>query len=534
MTSISLRAERQIPDRTETASRVLAFAERLIPSLQQRWQGTLFSMERGSMKLTEAGDLHLMLAARIRTSIEDIPPEQVPAILRNSATVLFAFLQTKDLIANIDQRGLIDLVVMSIESCKDPQYFHDMEIRIGYGAANLPTPNARAASYVVPAKIILTSLRCGRERQELVAIADGAALGELAAPYQKIRGKLIDNLPLTKEQETLVTALAEHVRDFPIDDESASRVAFPQALPRIIVYSAHHFVGQTNNGEAEQMHANAAQNAALVRRYIEESCDPRIAERFSLDADVEVNPASMLARQIEYFTHCLRTTIDPKGQENREKILRMGQKHARDNEEGSLQYAAAHALYSSDDVQVPPVSILQHTPTHPSKLIMIGGEPEKTFWRVRQTVAREASIPKGIEYFRSRLAELGVANSDGYCEILTMYERAREVNDQDHNVLRAQLICKIGELPVYAGGYDNDPSIGQIANELSLSDLVALRTARTSMKEDLFHIIADLAGVSSTEAMSLLKAKQPNPALLGKMEQGYQRFRRICASVQAE
>lgn len=508
------------------------FAERLVPALMQKWQGTIFNMERGSVKISEVAELPVALAARIEPLLASIPPDRLRPILSNTSIVLSAFLHSKELVSNVDQEGLIDLVCLSIESCNDPQFLADTEIRIGFGASDLTSPNARVPAYILPAKKILDSLLQGRERQEFIARADLAHLGDLQSQYQKLRSKLLEGKPLTEEQGATVIEIQKRLQDVTLDPERTSAIPFPQALPRVVVYSAHNFIANTNDVDPAQVRINAAQNKALMRRYLEIFCDPRVAEKFVFDEDQEVAPESVLARQLEFFASCLQNTTNREGQKNVEKVVRMGKKHAGENAEGSMQYAAAHAVYSGDAVRVPSVGILRDAHPQPTKLIMIGGEPEKTFWRVRQTVACEATINGGIDFFRKRLEAIGVVGSDGYGEILKLYESATS-NGQSERLFRAQLITKIGELPVYAKGFENDPSAEMLARgTLSFTDFLAMKMARTSLKEDLLQLVADLAGISPQEVPLLLKSKTPEVSSLQKFEEGYGKLCQLCREAQ--
>ncbi len=508
------------------------FASGIPQFLAQSWQGTLFGTERNSMKPSEAAGLQDAVEAAVRKELSDVHPEQMRLILDHAKAVMLCFLQSKDIVATIDQNGLADLTRAAIASCKDPNYFEDMEIRIGFGSAPLSSPNARVPAYVLSAKKILESLLKGRERSELLTRLDMVSPKFPANKYGKLRTNLLFDRPLSEEQTQLLSAMQEMLEASISSDATAEATVetpFPKTLPTVILYSAHNFVGNTN-GDAEAVRSCALANMKYLQAFVKEACAPKIVERFRFDEDLEVEEASVLGRMIEYFAYTFRIATDERTIQARDKVLGFGRNHAKGNEEGSLRYGVSHALYSGDAIELPCVQMLREAPAKPRKLIMIGGEPEKVFWKVRQAVCREATLEGGIGYFRRRMEEIGVLQEgSGYPEVLQLVEGQMFAEKED--LLRIQLISKVGEIPVYsAEKADKEPSVEQIM-AMTLNEIIQKDMERTSVKEDLLHLIADLGGVRADVVRDIAKGKPMQPSVAEGMERGLQRLKGIIVSM---
>ena len=175
--------------------------------------------------------------------------------------------------------------------------------------------------------------------------------------------------------------------------------------------------------------------------------------------------------------------------------------------------------------------MLRDAPAKPRKLIMLGGEPEKVFWRLRQAVCREATPEGSIEYFRKRMEEIGVlADDSGYPQALRHVEEGQRQEEDD--MRRVQLISKVGEIPVYSGEMEGmEPSTQEIFS-MSFEDLMQRNMGRTSVKEDLFHLIAELENVPSAAVRGLAKGKSGDQEVTQAMVKGLERLRCIIASAQ--
>lgn len=519
-------------DTTRIDRETKGFASGIPQFLSQSWQGTLFGTERNSMKPSEAAGLQDAVEAAVRKELSDVHHEQMRLVLDHAKAVMLCFLQSKDVVTTIDQNGLADLTRAAIASCKDTAYLEDMEIRVGFGSAPLEAPNARVPAYVLAAKKILESLAKGRERAELLTRLDMVSPKFPANKYGKLRTNLLFDRPLSEEQAQLLSAMQEMLKtNVPSNEseEAAKLTLFPKALPKVVLYSAHNFVGNTN-GDAEAVRSCALANMKYLQAYIQEACDPKIAERFRFDEDREVEEASVLGRMIEYYAYTFRIATDERTIQARDKVLGFGKKHAEGNEEGSLRYGVSHALYSGDAVRLPGVPMLRDAPAKPRKLIMIGGEPEKVFWKVRQAVCREATLEGGIGYFRSRMEEIGVLQEgSGYPESLRLVEG--QAPEAQEDLLRVQLISKVGEIPVYSGEVAGaEPSLTEITS-MTLAEIVQKNMGRTSVKEDLLHLIADLGGVSPDVVRDIAKGKPAPPSVAEGMERGLQRLKKIVISI---
>lgn len=519
-----------VSDTDRIAKEANGFASGLPQFLSQSWQGTLFSLERNSMKLTESTNLQESLLKAAEKELGGVPPEKLRIVIDQAKAVMMCFLQSKEVVMNVDDSGLADLARMAIASCKDPEYFEDAEIRIGFGAAPLESPNARVPAYTIAAKKILESLDQGRERAELLAQLDEISSKFPANKYNKLRNNILFSRPLSEEQMQLLATMqgALESLDPQVRQNAVDATRFPNRLPRVVLYSAHNFVGKTN-GERDAVQNSAEVNMRYIQTFIEDACDPKIAERFLYDEDQEVEEASVLNRVIEYYAYAFRQATGEQTVQARDKVLSFGRKHAEDNEDGSLQYGVSHALYSADATRLPGVSILKKAPAKPQKVIMIGGEPEKVFWKVRQAVCREATPEESITYFRRRMEEIGVlAEESGYPDALSHVETGMS---EEEEMLRVQLISKVGNIPVYSGEMaGEEPSIRTITS-LSLNDLLQQKMGRTSVKEDLLYLIAELGGAPFDAVRTLAKGKQGNEDVMQAMEQGLLRLQQIAARV---
>ncbi|MCK9324786.1 MAG: hypothetical protein M0P69_04755 [Bacteroidales bacterium] len=501
--------------------------------LAQAWQGTLFSNERNSMKLSESSELSNALQSAVQKELSDVPPEQMRLLLDHAKVVMLCFLQNKETVVNIDENGLVDLARIAIASCKDPQFLEDLEIRIGFGSAPLASPNARVPAYTIAAKRMLDSLSEGRERAEILSVLDLIAEKFPANKFGKLRTNILLGRPLSPEQAQLLSNMQQTLEgeiSAETRGQAEQQVPFPKQLPRVVLYSAHNFVGRTN-GASEAVHSCAEANMRYLRAFIREACSPEIAAQFHFDEDREVEEASVLNRMIEYFAHACRMATDECTIQAREKILAFGKKHAEGNEEGSLQYGVSHALYAADPVRLPGVQMLRDASAKPRKLIMLGGEPEKVFWRLRQSVCREATPEGSIEYFRERMEEIGVlANDSGYPQALRHVEEGQRHEEND--MRRVQLISKVGEIPVYSGEMEGmEPSTQEIVS-MSFEDLMQRNMGRTSVKEDLFHLIAELGDAPPAAVRGLAKGKSGDQEVVQAMVKGLERLRCIIASAQ--
>ncbi len=477
------------------------FAESLFRGLQQEWQGSLLTVERPNLPLKEATSVAQRIATAVRPYFAET--EQRRSLGEHACAVVRSFLSTKELVTGIDEQGLVDLVEMALAACRDPNYFEDLELRIGYGGTTQDSPNVRTAAYLVAPKQILSSLQQNGRWIEIFSCAAKGTHGPDLRKITKLKAAVLSGRTLSPSQQEKLRDLEAYAASRPLG--SSEEMLYPKALPRVVVYSAARFLGDAN-GDAELFARNAEQTQTFLREYIDRTSTPEVADRFFFDDDQHSEITPLLIEQIHYWAHAVEHSVSPAAIDVREKIARLSSKHAGDSQTG-LRYAVAHAAYSADDVATPALPILRQHGARPEKVIMIGGSPEKLFWKVRQVVRSVANTDAGKEYFQSCLeAEPSETIRMSVYRLLAMY-RFQEAPIQ---VKRAQLISRVGEIPVYSGECaEIEPSCDQVAKEgLCIESVVALQGIRTSVKEDLISLLQDAGGVEIADVRKIAKGNK--------------------------
>jgi len=445
-------------------------ADALIKRLANTWRGTLLTMQSDSQDLT-APDTSSMLQIDINERLSPLirakSTEEQRQILEGAEEYLLCFLQSKFVVTNIDRNGFLDLLELSVQSSVNPKSLEDVEIRIGFGSAPTEAPNARVPAYILAAKSIL-----------------GA----------------IEKVQSLKDPDT------------------------KPSLPRVLLYSASHFVEAINDGDSEKTLSAAQENFKFIRKYLDSFCPASVAERFSFDEDRAVNRGESLNVLISYYAQGLEEATDSYACDARDRVIGMGMKYGSSREDAS-RYASAHTIYAADTVSSPDESILIGSQSRPKKLVMIGGEPEKTFWRVRETVKEGASIKGGIAFIRKRIEQNGCSlDGEGYQKLLERYEQYSE--GEEIEFLRAQLISQAGKMPVY-GMYQGDWSIRDVA-EKSFEDLLDA-PFDLRMKRDLFAVLCDIADLPQEKAYSFKKKKPFDTETKEKLEEAYLKYSTFCS-----
>ncbi len=433
-----------------------------IRSLEKSWQGVLLTMGEDAKLGSDFAGLRLEMMNAVLPLLRGKDSQKVREALARAQQIMSAFLQTKDVVSHVDRRGLVDMLKLSVESALEPESLKDIEIRIGFGAGPTTLPNARVPSYLLPAKKTLTDLR----------------------------GALPD--------------------------------APPEALPRVVPYSAANFVAAVNTDDGEVRQKAAEENFAFLKAYMLRFA-PELAAQFHFDEDRPVKPGERIDVLLDIYADALRKANSLGAEQAVEKVKGMGQRNG-STEENALRYAASHALYSADDVAGPSEAILQSSEARPRAVVMMGGKAEKDFWRVRETLRQNVSIPQGIAYLRDRIqSQTGELTSEGHTELLQRFE---ECQQQDSSpVQRVQLITRAGEkVPVY-NSTQGDWSIEDVTTR-SFDELEKSMDGR--LKPDLLAVLCDIAGIPLSEAYAGSSKKSFAPDVRAKLMAAYEQYASFC------
>jgi len=486
---------------TPSEASAIKFAENLIRDLQQEWRGALLTLERPNLPLKEAENLTQRISATVQPHFSETEPRQRQLLQDHARAVVRCFLSTKELVTGVDERGLVDLAKMSVASCCDSNYFEDLELRVGFGGAALDSPNVRSAAYLVAPKQILLQLARTRHWIEVFHKVISASEPRDRKKLAKLKNTVLAGKEISGEKQEQLRDLEAMAANLLIGD--GEKLFYPEQLPRVVVYSAGRFLGATN-GQSDQLLHNAEQTQAFLRAYIDRTCPPNVAGRFSFDDDRATETTPLLMEQVNYWAEAVEQAESPEALDVQAKIARLSSKHA-GNAKAGLRYAVAHAAYSADDVPTPPVPILRHHAAQPTKVIMIGGPPEKLFWKVRQVVCETANTSEGAEFLRQQALDATCSEQRQVIKaLLRMYETA-DVSP----VLRTQLLSRVGEIPVYSAEcHPHDPSCREVAETgLSLKQVVTIDKVRTSVKEDLVVLLQDISRLDIKNVRALAKGK---------------------------
>lgn len=470
-------------------------ADTTLSMITQEWRGSLFTMERNNISPTQIQGLKEEIANNVYSVLKEIDPSENQNIILGSMTLLRNFLQSKEIIGSINPEGLIDLVRIAYKACINVESLSDLEIRIGYGAADQEDVNVRALSYVVPAIRILKSITESRSNLKTLSILDQKSETSQKEIF-KIRKSLGSGRLLSEPQRELLRADQEDIANTKL------QTYFPNNLPKVVIYSAHNFVAGTNTVDAGLVNQNVQRMQQLIGSLITTLCPEEIANQFVFDKDVPVQKGSSEDIYIQYIGEVLKNANTPEEEKIRDQIINFGVKKSAGNIEGSLQYGAAHTLYSGDPLDGPPINILEKSSPRPNSVIMIGGPPEQYFWRARNIVMRNANKQDTEKYF----AEKGVP--------IPKWKYANQ------EYLRAQLITEIGELPVYGKGFDGEWEVQEIAEGLPFNEFLG-GTARSSMRADVLNLLAEIEGIDCSKIQRVAKRKETDANILAEFERGY-------------
>jgi hypothetical protein len=439
------------------------WTDRLLKSLSlgNGWRGNLFNLHEDRVDITSR-EVRSRIANRVAaTASPDLAGEV--SSMQEAADVVRCFLPSKGVVSSVDENGFVDLLTLAIRSCSNADVLGDLELRIGFGAANVQSTRARVPAYILTAKRILESL------------------------------------------------LADQVRR---SDEATSQ--FPRKLPRVRIYSADAFVARANGEDASSLSRSTERNFSLINAYLQQFSSSRVAERFTFDRDRSVEQGSVLDAQIGYFSQVLQRTADLSVRSALKQVFSNGAKHG-SSMELSARYGAAHTLYSADCINAPFIPILRDATEFPSALIMIGGPPERTYWKLRKGLEVEANVSDGIAYFRDQLSAI---SSPGCTETLRLYEHFTTSFSASP---RAQLITRSGEWPVY-GHYLDDWTVRNVA-ERSFDRLLSDSYFNLAMKRDLLAILCDIAGLPLETAYLWTFQKNFGSSERDALERAYLRLR---------
>jgi len=186
----------------------------------------------------------------------------------------------------------------------------------------------------------------------------------------------------------------------------------------------------------------------------------------------------------------------------------------------------AHSAYSADTISAPPVPILRQHEAQPPKVIMIGGPPEKLFWKIRQVVRNTVCLSDGAAFFRQQaLAATSAEQRQAIETLLRMYETVDVTPG-----LRVQLLSRVGEIPVYSAEcHPHEPSCQEVAEKgLTVDQIVTLENIRTSVKEDLVVLLQDISHLEIHDVRAVAKGKSSSPDIY---QRGSQRLQEIAEAL---
>ena len=497
--------------------------------LRGEWKGSLLTLERPNQPIDSADDLAARIAAAVRPLFDEVEPMRHARVSQHALAVIRSFLPSNELVVNIDESGLADLAAIAVQSCLQPDYLDDLEIRVGYGGAPLASPNLRTAAYIVAPKQILTRLARVRSQAETFTMLDQISHPFPPAKVAKLRTAVYAGATLSEQQAALLAEIQQSIKTADPDAMDRLDVSFPSSLPRVVVYSAHEFLTQIN-GDGPKIHACATETLRFLAAYIAETCPPRIAARFTFDDDLPAATDPVLARQLDCWTDAVAASGNPMAGKVREKIARLGAKHA-GNERAGLRYAVAHAAYSADDVEAPSVPILRQSAAAPAKLVMIGGPPEKLFWKIRQVVRQSVRVDAGIDHLKRQAIEL--PSDELRAAARTLLSQYESYSPPAVPLQRAQLISSVGEIPVYSAEFaGHEPSLRDAAAEtFDPAAMLAIDGVRTSIKEDLVVLLQDILGGDIRDVRSIAKGSRLLTDEPEKLREAAATLRRITAAL---
>lgn len=451
---------------------VTQFVDFFVDWIKKSWKGHVFNSEKDDIKELSAriiSDIGLQIRARLN----GFPLEKVKVLLNNTQLVLQCFLKSKHIVSSIDEDGVASLALIALESCIDPLYFSDCELRIGFGAVELDYPSARVPAYIVAAKNILESLLSTR-------------------------------------------------RDL---EKCTDMVYFPRSLPKVMLYSVVNLVNQVNEGDSNRVRDTSQLNFALIQSYLEEFADSDILKQFFFDEDIPIKEGSVLDLQLAFYVRILSLIRDPSFQDVKFRVLKMGERY-RSTEEKSLRYAAAHAIFSNDLIAGPIVQSLKNTAPRLDKLIMLGGQPEKTFYRIRYCLEHYPHLlNEAMCFFKDKI----IAGIPSAQKLYDMYQSSSVQTHPELLYRRLQLISKVGDKSVYGRHigdwnikYLQQKSVFDLFTDLQVDSLVQLR-------RELLVILSDISGISPDNGFTFNIEKRYDRSLFFLFGDAYDKYTRFCS-----
>lgn len=429
--------------------------ENLLKKIANSWRGTVLTIDQDSVDFLVAGRKGIVdtIMAENTQFLSRCSDEGGEVLLNKLLQILRCFLSSRSIITSIDQRGFVDLFRLAVQSLEEEFSMKDLEIRIGFGATPTSLPNARLPSYVLGAASILRALR-----------------------------------------------------DSNVGNE----------LPRVILYSASKFVQSVNEGDREKIVDASTNNFAFIRAYLREFL-PALASQFDFDDDVDIASGSIVDILLDYYAQVLRSSTSFPFEQARNRIIQMGAKYGSAVQD-SLRYGVAHTLYAGDLVAgASAARILATSSPKPKHLALIGGEPERIFWRVRQAVMQGANIEDATQYVRSRIDELEFPEIS-LCEL-------PNASDASETYSRIQFISQAGQFPVY-GNYAGDLSIQDVM-KLSFEQMLE-RSCELRIKRDFLAVLCDIADLPAAVAYSFTSVAKLDTSHMEKMASAYKRYAEFC------
>ncbi len=437
--------------------------DRWLKMLANDWQGSVLTLESDSQDMTKNpffSSLTDDISRALTPVLSRYDTTQLPSIFAAAGRMLRSFLESRSVISAIDRHGLIDLITLLIKSVIQQFPRSLKNIEIRIGFSATPTEVPNAR---IPAYVLAAKKILSCLKNESVA------------------------------------------------------------LPKIILYSATNFVADVNSGDGDRTLKAADDNFNFISRYLQRFCDPAIASRFSFDEDRRVEKGESLDALVAYYAQTLEQAANPDSVKARDRVIDMGLKYG-STRQNAARYAAAHAVYAADAIPGPSGRILRSSEARPAAVIMIGGLPEKTFWKVRETIRRGVTVANAIQYCRDRFSQISCpVEADGYEKLRSRFEECTSEDGPQYS--RVQLISEAGQMAVY-GMYRGDWSIRDVAARSFDELLVAPFDLR--MKRDLLAVLCDIANVPQEKAYSMTAKKPLDAETADALRTAYGQYADFC------
>lgn len=417
--------------------------------------------------------------------------EDIERSLQNAPLVMSCFFEGTHL-KKVDHAGVINLAELALRSCLEPQTFSNLQIRVGFGVSDADCVSPRVLAYPLTAKKILDNLDC--KSRLIVAVQDERIQAQFSNKvFNKVRSNILRGKTISEpNQQQMVTDIDAAAQMLDLTKPAN----FPQELPQVILYSAANFVVDANGIDEERALNNRDRIFKAIRAFVEETSSSRVAARFEYVNDIKLQNDPLLTALVAYLGWELSEADSDIAREIVAKMQRRGDKNNW-NMEKSLRYAAAHAVYSADEIDTPVFSILADITPRPRDLLMIGGEGERFYWDIRQIVASQSSFDRAHVFLRQYMTSPDVDEASK-SELAAHYARYEKRFDailrriRNGKRTRTQMISTLGGLPPYSVAPD-DIAPADVMSENFPKDLKA-KGVRSDNRREMDTILSELGG----------------------------------------